>query len=68
MVLVGLQKHALKFAGLFVLENIFFLGHVFGQLDWTPRGEEFLLLFITWFIPIHTRMGHPLGVGHSGDR
>ena len=38
---------------------------VSGQLRWTPWGEGFLLLFVIWFIPIHTRKCHPLFVGHS---
>ena len=25
------------------------------------------MLLVVWFVPIHTGMSHPLGVGHSGD-
>ena len=44
-----------------------FLGRVSGQLGWTPWSEGFLL-FVSWFIPIHTRMSHPLVMGHYGGR
>ena len=44
------------------------LGHVCGQLGWTPWGEGFLLLLVIWLIPIHTRIIQPLVVGHSGGR
>ena len=38
-----------------------------GQLGLIPWGEGFLLLFIVWFISIHTRRSHPLGIGHSSS-
>ena len=41
------------------------LGYVPGQLGWTSWGEGFILLYVNWFIPIHTTMSYPLGTGHS---
>ena len=46
-------------------ESVCLLGHASGQLGWTPCGEGFILFLVAWFIPIHTRMSHPLGVGYS---
>ena len=50
------------------MQGVFFVEHVSGQLGWTPWGEGFLLGFVVWFIPIHTRMRYPLVVDHSNGR
>ena len=65
LLLVGLKEHAMHFAGPPIWESIFFLYHVSGKLGWTPWGQRFFLIFVLWFIPIQTRINHPLGVGHS---
>ena len=60
--------HVLHFSGPLVSERGFFLGHVSSKLGWTSCGKGFLLLFVSWFIVIHTRASHPLGVGYFNRR
>ena len=47
-------------------ESVLYLGHISGQLGWSPWGEGIPWLFVIWCIPIHTRISYPLIVGHSG--
>ena len=47
-------------------ESVFCLGHGSGQLGWNPSCEGIFLLFVSWLIPFHTKMSHPLGIGYSG--
>ena len=49
------------------LDSVFFLGHASSQLGWIPWGEGFPLFLVIWFIPIHTKMSHLLGMGYPGS-
>ena len=41
------------------------LGHLSGQLGWTPCSKGFLLLIIIWVIHIHISTSYPVGMGYS---
>ena len=57
-------SRGMHFSGPSVKESVLCLGHI--PASWSePPGLRDFICFLFFYIPIHTTMSHPLGVGYS---